>query len=294
MTTSPTPETRPPLAVGDADALSAGLGSLAGLVIRDDALPATLTHIAHFAAHAIPGADGAGLTLFQNGRPDTVVSSAPFVRETDELQYGIGEGPCITATREGRTVSSRSLGDDQSFPTFGPLAAQLGVHSSLSLPLVAGRQVLGSINVYAHAKDAFDEHATRLGELFAVPAGVTVQNAQALSQTQRLAARLGETLQRRARDTAALGLPFSTERVAYEVAWSIEVEAYSAEEAADVALQVLADEGGTARVFQVTHTLADQRPTHSDPTTVTETIDLAPEPVDPPEDDPAPPPGPGS
>lgn len=33
-------------------------------------------------------------------------------------------------------------------------------------------QVIGAINVYAHGKDVFDEHAAHLGEPFAVPAAV--------------------------------------------------------------------------------------------------------------------------
>lgn len=50
------------------------------------------------------------------------------------------------------------------------------------------------MNVYAHAKDAFDERAEQLGELFAVPAAIAVQNAQILAQTRRLAAHLQAAL----------------------------------------------------------------------------------------------------
>jgi hypothetical protein len=111
-----------------------------------------LTHVAEFAVRAIPGVDGAGLTLFQDDRPDTVVASAEFVREVDAIQYGIGEGPCITAAAEGRTVRSGSLGGDRAWPRFGPRIGRLGVHSVLSLPLLSPGGVLGSMNVYAHAK----------------------------------------------------------------------------------------------------------------------------------------------
>ena len=43
------------------------------------------------------------------------------------------------------------------------------------------------MNVYAHPKDAFDERAEYIGQLFAVPAAIAVQNAQILADTQRLA-----------------------------------------------------------------------------------------------------------
>jgi signal transduction histidine kinase len=156
-----------------------------------------LEHIAGFAVTAIPGADGAGLTLFDGARADTVVATSPFVRAVDEIQYAMGEGPCITAARQAQTVRLGSVGQDADYPQFGPQAAQLGVHSMLSLPLFSeGRdgEVLGSINVYARSFDAFDERAQELGELFAVPAAISVRNAQALSRSQVLAERLQAAL----------------------------------------------------------------------------------------------------
>ena len=64
------------------------------------------------------------------------------------------------------------------------------MHSVLSLPLLTPDGVLGAMNVYARLKDAFDERAEHIGQLFAVPAAIAVQNAQILAQTQRLAANL--------------------------------------------------------------------------------------------------------
>ncbi|MFJ5070002.1 GAF and ANTAR domain-containing protein [Kitasatospora sp. NPDC088556] len=172
-------------------------------------LPALLVHVADFAAHAIPGADGVGLTLVEDGRADTIVSSAAFVRTVDAIQYRIGEGPCITAAAERRTVRSASLGKDPSWPRFGPRVGRLGVHSVLSLPLLTDDRVLGAMNVYAHAEDVFDAWAVELGELFAVPAAISVQNAQALARTTRLAAQLQSALTHRSAIDQALGVLMS-------------------------------------------------------------------------------------
>lgn len=192
---------------GLGDALAAGLAAqaqeedlrdslaaLSQLAMGQRGLEDMLTNIAQFAVQAIPGADGAGLTLFQDDRPDTVVATAPFVREVDSIQYDLGEGPCITAARERRTVHSGFLGGDPAFPQFGPQARDLGVDSVLSLPLLGWTGALGSMNVYAHARDAFDEHAAHLGELFAGPASISVQNAQTLAEAQRVAAQLQQAL----------------------------------------------------------------------------------------------------
>ncbi|MFJ1938208.1 GAF domain-containing protein [Kitasatospora sp. NPDC088160] len=134
----------------DAD-LRESLAGLSRLASGRLDLPALLVHVADFAAHAIPGADGVGLTLVEDGRADTIVSSAAFVRTVDAIQYRIGEGPCITAAAERRTVRSASLGKDPSWPRFGPRVGRLGVHSVLSLPLLTDDRVLGAMNVYAHA-----------------------------------------------------------------------------------------------------------------------------------------------
>ena len=56
-----------------------------------------LVQVATFAVQAIPGADGAGLTMMERDRTDTIVASEPLVREIDAIQYGVGEGPCISA-----------------------------------------------------------------------------------------------------------------------------------------------------------------------------------------------------
>jgi GAF domain-containing protein len=195
----------------DAD-LRAGIGALAGLVAGSLGLPELLAAVAGFAVQAIPGADGAGVTLLRVDRVDNMVealaASAAFVAEIDEIQYvTLKEGPCITAALERRTVRSGSLGGEKMWPRFGPRVGRLGVHSALSLPLLLPPdQVVGAINVYAHDKDVFDEHAAELGELFAKPAAVAVHNAQILAQAMTLTAQLQKALSTRPVIDQAIGL----------------------------------------------------------------------------------------
>jgi hypothetical protein len=65
------------------------------------------------------------------------------------------------------------------------------------------------LNVYAGAKDAFDGRAARLGELFAIPASVTVQNARELAYARRLAAQLQQALTNRSVIDQAQGILMS-------------------------------------------------------------------------------------
>jgi GAF domain-containing protein len=167
--------------------------------------------VATFAVRAIPGADGAGVTLLRLDQPDNIVaalaSSAPFVAEIDEIQYvTVREGPCITAALERRTVRSGSLGGEKMWPRFGPRVGRLGVHSALSLPLLLPDHVVGAINVYARGKDVFDGHAVELGELFAKPAAVAVHNAHILDDALSLTVRLQRVLATRPVIDQAIGL----------------------------------------------------------------------------------------
>ncbi len=196
-------------ALEDDDDLRASLSALSTLTTTTLPLPHMLTHVAEFAVRAIPGADGAGLTLFHDAKADTVVASETFVEQIDRIQYELGEGPCITAAEQSRTVRSGSLGDDSEWPRFGPRASGLGVHSVLSLPLLTGEGAIGSMNVYAHQLDAFDGRATELGELYATPAAISVQNARALSTATQLVQQLEQALTSRAIIDHAIGILIS-------------------------------------------------------------------------------------
>jgi GAF domain-containing protein len=189
--------------------LSESLAGLSRLGSRTMGLEDLLTRVATYAVRAIPGADGAGLTLLEEDRADTIVATAPFVTEIDDIQYGLRQGPCISAAAEARTVMSGSLGSDPRWPRFGGRVARLGVHSVLSLPLATPDGVLGAMNVYAHDKNAFDDRAAELGEIFAEPAAIAVQNAQVLAQTRRLAHRLQSALETRGIVDRAVGILMS-------------------------------------------------------------------------------------
>jgi GAF domain-containing protein len=196
-------------ATSEDDDLRSSLAALSRLATGQMELKDVLIRVAEFAVLAIPGADGAGLTLIEAGHTDTIVASAPFVTQVDAIQYGIGEGPCISAAAQARTMRTGSLDTDPLWPRFGPRIGHLGIHSALSLPLLTAHGVLGAMNVYAHQPDAFDDRAALIGELFAVPAAIAVQNAQVLAQANRLAAQLQTALTHRAVIDQAKGILIS-------------------------------------------------------------------------------------
>lgn len=201
-------DSNPPVSGLD-QALRESLLKLSRLGTAQLGLEDLLTRVASYAVRAIPGADGAGLTLLEDERPDTMVATDPLVSQVDDIQYKMGEGPCITAARTGQTMLSGSLGADPRWPRFGGAVARIGVHSVVSLPLSTPAGVVGAMTVYARDKHVFDDRAAELGETFAAPAAVAVQNAQILAQTRRLAARLQAALDTRGIVDRAVGILMS-------------------------------------------------------------------------------------
>ena len=196
--------------------LSAGLTGLAGIVADACSVDEILRQVAQFAVQAIPNADGAGVTLIRPRDADAGDDqiriqawsvTADFVQTIDTLQYDkLGEGPCITCIQTRRPAVSGSLGSDRRWPRFGGSVARMGVHSVLAMPLTVGDRVVGSINSYAHSKDALTEHAVQLGSQFASPAAVSVYNAQLLASTQLRTSQLQHALRSRAVIDQAIGI----------------------------------------------------------------------------------------
>jgi putative methionine-R-sulfoxide reductase with GAF domain len=81
----------------------ASINSFGALLMRQQPLTAILQHVAASAAAAILGADGAGLALLDDGRADTIVASEPFVVAIDQVQYRLGQGPCLSAVARSGT-----------------------------------------------------------------------------------------------------------------------------------------------------------------------------------------------
>lgn len=191
--------------------LYAGLRGVAGLVAGARGVIDLLGDVAEFAARAIPGADGAGVTVIDmsGDKPSikTWAVTAQFIEDIDKLQYvDHREGPCITCMQTRRPTVSGSLGSDKRWPRFGGGVARMGVHSALALPLLVGDQLIGAINTYARSRDAFGEHAVELGSQFAASAAVSVHNGQLLDRAQERTKQLQTALGSRAVIDQAIGI----------------------------------------------------------------------------------------
>ncbi|HEX9031974.1 MAG TPA: GAF domain-containing protein [Streptosporangiaceae bacterium] len=115
----------------------------------------------------IVGVNGAGVMLMSGDIPRGSLCTTNEVSQLiEELQYALGEGPCVDAYREDRMVAEPDLADPvtRRWPAFTTPALQAGVRAVFGFPLRAGTVRLGALNFYREWPGplSMDQHADAL------------------------------------------------------------------------------------------------------------------------------------
>jgi hypothetical protein len=85
------------------------------------------------------------------------VATDELVNRGDELQYALGEGPCLDAIWHYDTVISANLAEEDRWTRWAPrVAAELNIRSMLALRLFTSTELVGGLNLYSKDIDAFD------------------------------------------------------------------------------------------------------------------------------------------
>jgi hypothetical protein len=94
---------------------------------------------------------GAGIMLMvDDEHRGTLAGSDAAIRATEELQFALGEGPCIDTYRSGRPVLEPSLADPEvaRWPAFSKPAVEAGVEAIFGFPLQIGAIRIGALDLY--------------------------------------------------------------------------------------------------------------------------------------------------
>lgn len=153
-------------------------------------LEPTLHELAEVATSAV-GADMSGLTVRdERGRPTTVVYTDRMVPEIDQVQYDWDRGPCLDASRTRTVFEVEDMRSDSRWPEFATAALEHGIHSSLSMPVVAASDGIGALNFYDHRPAHFDAEKRALAALFAGQCSVAALYWHHVNQASGLATAL--------------------------------------------------------------------------------------------------------
>jgi GAF domain-containing protein len=191
--------------------IHASLAALSRFFVGDGTVQETLERVSNLTLEAIPVAHMAGITMLVEGRQGTAVFTDPEAPEIDQAQYDSGDGPCVTAFREGRITEIESTSEPGDWPEFRATAAAHGIGSTLSLPLLVDVTPVGALNLYAKSEHAFTEPDRQTGMVFASQAAIVLANAQAYWDAYDLSVRLGEAMEHRAVIEQAKGVLMSTQ-----------------------------------------------------------------------------------
>ena len=113
------------------------------------------------------GMNGAGVMLMSGDIPRGSLCGSDAVSQLiEELQYTLGEGPCVDAYQHDTIVSEPDLADPETrrWSAFTPPALQAGVRAVFGFPLRVGTVRLGALNLYRDRPGELsaDQHADAL------------------------------------------------------------------------------------------------------------------------------------
>jgi hypothetical protein len=119
--------------------------------------------------HELP-ATWAGITLVEDGRAGgSVTGSDRHARELEDLQFDLGEGPCVDAVRARRPVLEADLGGAgiRRWPAYAPAAYRGGARGVFAFPLRVGAVCVGVLDVYQDQSEQMPADAVALALAFA-------------------------------------------------------------------------------------------------------------------------------
>ena len=190
------------------DAHVEALQALSHFLVTEASLGDTLLRVAEITTDAMPTAEMAGISLLDDdGRPTTAVYTDEASPAIDSGQYQSGRGPCLDAWRERRVVRVDDMAASaDTYPEFSQLARDHGVHSVMSLPLVAAKDALGALNLYSREPNGFSADDEAVGVDLAAAASIALANASAYSSASQLSSQLTEAMKSRAVIEQAKGM----------------------------------------------------------------------------------------
>lgn len=144
--------------------------------------PVTVGRVVSRAVEVVRGAEGCGLTVHRRRQGlATAEATDEAVRRADQLQYDLGEGPCLDTAAGDTTLRVDDLAAEERWPRWAKGAHEEGWRSTLSVKLRSDEDDIGALNIYSRRPSAFDDHAVEVAEVFATHAANALRQARLVS-----------------------------------------------------------------------------------------------------------------
>lgn len=182
---------------------------------------ASLTTLAATALSSTGAGVSCGISVTRRKRPPAQACSGPLAWSVDELQNSLGEGPCLLAMTEQRTVLAADLDGEERWPRFVQSVAGHGVRSVLGVPLVGEGEARAVLNLFASRPNAFSHEDVHAAEAFAGQASRALKLALRIAELSETVQNLRAALDGRAAIDMALGVVMGQNHCSHDAAFGI-------------------------------------------------------------------------
>jgi hypothetical protein len=153
-------------AIGRFEVAADRLARILERVVRAGTSPSAPGPLCQVAADLV-AVTGAGVMILAEGVPQASLCSTGSVAALiEELQYTLGEGPCIDAYQTGTAITEPDLVAPVSprWPTFTPKVIDAGARAIFGLPVRIGAARIGALSLYRDRPGPLsdDHHADAL------------------------------------------------------------------------------------------------------------------------------------
>lgn len=177
---------------------------------------AAMQRMVELAVKHIDGCNWASITVIRGGTGHSLAVSDPVATLADQLQYSLGQGPCLSAAENDANYLMFDVEGETRWPDYArALLEQTPVRSALCFQLVA--QDSAALNLFADSPGAFDDAAMSTGAIFAAHATTLV----ALHDAQGVADNLETALASSRRIGAAIGVLMAHHKVTEDEAFGL-------------------------------------------------------------------------
>jgi GAF domain-containing protein len=154
-------------------------------LVEEGGLLAHLTRLADRGKEIVPDLVGVSIAPLDRGVTYTLVATAAEIAVLDAIQYAAG-GPCVEAAHAEQVMQfDQNVFDEDRWRLFAQATAARTVRSTLTLPVTSEGRVVGTVNLYAASRRAFDGHHEQLAEVFGAWAAGAVTNADLSFSTRK-------------------------------------------------------------------------------------------------------------
>ncbi len=156
------------------DGLALTMAEASRSLAAESDLEAALKSVVDLAIQTV-SCDHASITLrMPGGKYETFAASDDQVAEADELQYSLNEGPCVDALWKNGTFAVEDVESDPRWPQWGPRAAELGLHSILSIHLFTSNLPVGAMNLYSSRYRTYSDEDIEVARVVAAHGSVAL------------------------------------------------------------------------------------------------------------------------